>query len=121
MQMKLRGIAYHRNGMQGEPFHAVAFTYRDGGSANAMVATVFDVDDEDTRRIAILDANLASIGNVTFSENSWRFETFEEQIKLWIKAFRQIWENPTRVSKLPPTADEVTAFLYGAVQGQPVQ
>lgn len=82
--IKLKSIAYHRNGIAGEGFHVVLFSARVTTKWRNMVATAFDGEG----RIAILDVDMAAAGNVTFGENSWRYEHYADAILGWIKAYR---------------------------------
>jgi len=90
--MKLKALAYHRNGVNGEGFWAVAFTWRGGLKKPLdMVATVFESTEHDglevhpcTGRLAVLDAILASRGTVSNRFNGWRGDDFEPQLRQWI-------------------------------------
>lgn len=76
----LQSIAYHRNGVFGAGFYAIVFNWDDGERVRRMMATVFDAE----AHIAVLDIGLLSIGNVTFGENSWRGDAFEDDCRKWI-------------------------------------
>lgn len=90
--MKLKTLAYHRNGVNGDGFWAVAFTWRGGLKKPLdMVATVFESNEHDglevhpcTGRLAVLDAGLASRGVVSTRFNGWRGDDFEPQLRQWI-------------------------------------
>ena len=95
--MHLRTIAYHRNGVGGEGFYAIAFSYREDGRSHRMVATVFGSDDDEhygqtapcTGRVAALDADLAAAGVVgRDGKNTWRGDNFEPQLRQWIAAYQ---------------------------------
>ena len=87
--MKLKALAYHRNGVAGKGFWAVAFTWRSGlRKPINMVATVFESNEHDeaevhpcTGRLAVLDATLACAGHVS---DKWRGDDFEPQLRQWI-------------------------------------
>jgi hypothetical protein len=87
--MKLTALAYQPNGVMGEGFWAVAFTWRRGlHKPINMVATVFESNEHDaaevhpcTGRLAVLDATLAAIGLVSAK---WRGDDFEPQLRQWI-------------------------------------
>jgi hypothetical protein len=83
-------IAYHRNGIAGEPFYAVTFTDHEAG--HTFVATVFPPDPikegpnegepdwAETEgwhnpRIAVLAIDL--LPSVTFAHNSWRGDSYQ--------------------------------------------
>jgi hypothetical protein len=89
--LRLRAIAYHRNGVSGRPFHAIAFReVQDGGWRN-MIATVFDSDEMEpgevhphTGLVAVLDADLSAAGVVTMPEATFRADVYEPQLRQWI-------------------------------------
>ena len=78
---KVTQIAYHRNGICGEGFYAILFESKHG----PMVATVF----EERGQVAVmLTAPLANQKEgVTFGENSWRGDHFEDELRAAIKAY----------------------------------
>jgi hypothetical protein len=80
MSMKLKSMAYHRNGISGAGFWAIVFSWRDNRKNRQMVATVFD----DPGECAVLDTALLAKGNVEFGKNSWRGDYFEDQCREWI-------------------------------------
>lgn len=85
MNLTLKSLAHHRNGICGEPFYVVLFTQPDlepeCGCRN-MVATVFH---HSPGRCAVFDVDMLAAGNVTFGENSWRGDHYEDQMRAWIK------------------------------------
>jgi hypothetical protein len=68
--------AYHRNGVGGAPFHVVLFD---------------DVEDENTRKVAVLfkepyhcavlDVAKLSAGDIAFGSNSYRGDVFENALR----------------------------------------
>jgi hypothetical protein len=86
----VEAIAYHRNGVCGEPFYVVCFSaMMDDGpneapKAHRFVATCFfDYDPETDRladysmpRVAMLDRDLLAAGDIAFGSNSWRGDRF---------------------------------------------
>ena len=74
-------IAYHRNGVSGEGFHAVIF---DGAADEGrMVAFVFP----SPFHVAVVNVDKLAdpaIG-VTFGENSWRGDRYERELREAIK------------------------------------
>ena len=78
----VHAVAYHRNGVCGEPFHLVTFTSADG---QAMLATVFDERDG-APAVAIVSLGLLAEGNIAFGENSWRGDRFADELYRAIKA-----------------------------------
>ena len=94
--MKLTAVAHHRNGVGGEGFYAVAFSYRLDRRNHRMIATVF-ISDVDlpagevhpcTGRVAVIDADLAAAGQVGEKPlNQWRGDHFEPQLRQWIAQY----------------------------------
>lgn len=79
MAIKINSIAYHRNGVCGEGFHAVLFKCPDNGE---MVATVFD----EAGQCAVLQLAGLAAGTVAFGENSWRGDHYEDELRAAISA-----------------------------------
>ena len=73
---EITDIAYHRNGVSGVPFVVSIFISKEG---NRMVGICFD-DDTD-HYCAVLDIDLLYAGNIKFTENSWRGDNFEPELK----------------------------------------
>ena len=71
--MRILKIAYHRNGIAGEPFYVVHF--REG--EHRLVAVVFD----SPGTVAVLDPDLANRGLIEFGVNSWRGDVFEQRLR----------------------------------------
>lgn len=81
--LKTIAIAYHRNGVAGNGFHVVLFTWGRGKAARQMVATVF----EEQGNIAVLDTMETATGNIAFAMgNSWRGDDFEPFVREAIAA-----------------------------------
>ena len=70
MELDIDHIAYHRNGVSGEPFHAVIFRDPDEGR---MVGVVFDAP----HHVAVFQLDKLALGTVAFGVNSWRGERYE--------------------------------------------
>jgi hypothetical protein len=81
LTMKLTNVhvASHRNGVTGEGFHACTFN----SDNRNMVAIVFDTPGQ----CAVLDVSLLAEGNITFSENSWRGDWFEDDLRKAISEY----------------------------------
>lgn len=74
-------VASHRNGVSGEPFHAVKFHDHDEGD---MLAVVFD----QPGACAVLAIKPLSGSNaVTFGVNSYRGDHYEDQMRSAIVAY----------------------------------
>lgn len=75
MIRKVHQVAYHRNGVAGNGFHAVLFT---ATTRERMIATVFD----ERGNIAVLRVpDLAQNDGVTFGVNSWRGDDYEPELR----------------------------------------
>ena len=83
MTITLEAVGYHRNGMTGRSFHAVTFWYEDEhDERHALLATVFAAPGA----VAVLDRELARVGDVDFSRDStWRGDRFEPALRAAIK------------------------------------
>ncbi len=78
MKPKIITIAYHRNGIAGEPFHVVLFD--DNG--DRMVGIVF----EEPAHCAVLNVALLSAGDIGYGSNSWRGDSYETALRESIAA-----------------------------------
>lgn len=77
--LKIKEVAYHRNGISGEGFHAIHFL--DG--KNEMVGIVFD----EIGRCAVLQLNQPRAFTVAFGVNSWRGDHYEPALRKAIKNY----------------------------------
>ena len=77
MDIKIKHIDYHRNGVSGIGFDVVVFDWKEGGVTRQMVATLFP----GAGRCAVLDTELVGEGNVRFGVNSWRGDSFEDDLR----------------------------------------
>lgn len=88
--MKVQEIAYHRNGVSGEPFYVVTFT--DDG--RDMVAVVFPDDTGSFTKpdtftnphTAVFDRQLLGEGTIAFGVNSFRGDHFDSDLRHAITA-----------------------------------
>ncbi len=71
MNLKFHNVRYHRNGVAGEGFYCVRFTYRDGRKNHDMQAIVFDHPGQCA--VTTADPN-----------ERWRGDHFEDQIRAYI-------------------------------------
>lgn len=88
MNIQVKEVAYHRNGVAGEGFYVVRFSYTDddGVAHPNMVGIVFG----GRGRVAILDADMAAAGNVAFAKgNSWRGDQFEDDLREAADAYEE--------------------------------
>ncbi len=71
--IKIQTVNFHRNGVSGEGFHLVAFTFTEteqgGGETTSLLATVFEAD----KHVAVIDP--------TDLENKWRGDQFEVELR----------------------------------------
>lgn len=83
MNMRIKEIAYHRNGVAGVGFNVVRFDWRDDdGDDHRMVATIFP----ESGTISVLDIDELHLSNIAFAEgNSWRGDDFEPELRLAIE------------------------------------
>lgn len=78
MRIHVHKVCRHRNGVGGNGFHVVLFSFRSGGQTHRMVACVF----EERGNVAVLDIAETALGNIGFAEgNSWRGDEFESQLR----------------------------------------
>jgi hypothetical protein len=80
MKLTIEKIAYHRNGVCGEPFKAVIF--QDDGKR--MVAVRFEDEPKDggfsAPRCAVFDLDLLAQGVIEFGANSWRGDHYADEL-----------------------------------------
>ena len=78
MNIKVKKIASHRNGVSGEGFYVILFTIKNGRKNRNMVATIF----QGRGHVAILDVDETKAGNIEFGMgNSWRGDDFEIELQ----------------------------------------
>ena len=87
-------VAFHRNGVCGEPFHCVIFDKIEHGSTNRMLAVRF-ADDEgegfQNPRIAVFDIALLSESDIEFGSNSFRGDYFVDAIDKAIETKKTVY------------------------------
>jgi hypothetical protein len=71
--MKIQGIAYHRNGCAGNGFNVITFK----AEKTNMVAVIFN----ERGQVAVFDRELLGKGVIASSENSWRGDHFEPDLR----------------------------------------
>jgi hypothetical protein len=76
--IRILEVAYHRNGCQGEPFHAIRF--RDG--RQLFLGLVHEQPD----RVVVIDPLMAA-ETVASGINSWRGDLYEEALRKAIAQF----------------------------------
>jgi len=81
MKLKTLSIARHRNGVRGEPFHAVLFKER-GKAGSIKLAVLFD----QANHCAVLEVVKLAAGDIAFGSNSWRGDEYESQLRVAIEA-----------------------------------
>jgi hypothetical protein len=81
--IKIKQIAYHRNGVAGEGFHVILFTSKEipcnqTKTRNCnFIATVFN----GIGQVTVIDIDVAAAGCVEFGLNSWRGDDFEAALR----------------------------------------
>ena len=85
MKMKLLSLAYHRNGICGNPFWCALFRDED---KTVKLAVLFNEDDTDCS-IAVFDAAKIAQGDISFGSNSWRGDHYHAWMKKQIKEHGQ--------------------------------
>jgi hypothetical protein len=92
MKINPISVAYHRNGVCGEPFNCVIFDKIDNEGTTRMLAIRF-ADDEgegfQNPRIAVFDVSLLCESNIEFGSNSFRGDYF-------VDAIDKVIANPTK-------------------------
>lgn len=75
--IEVQEIAYHRNGVSGEGFHAVRFRWETDRGVENFVGTVFD----GSGRCAVLSLDRIAESGVSFGANSWRGDCVEPELR----------------------------------------
>ena len=79
MKLRFHSIQSHRNGISGEPFHALLFQDPDEGT---MLGVVFDAP----QHVAVFNLSKLAAGNIAFGVNSWRGDHYEPYLRQAIAA-----------------------------------
>lgn len=105
-ELELVSLAYHRNGISGEPFHVVIFK-RDG---RPMVGVQFLQSQMCT---AVFDIEKLSEGNIGFAAgNSWRGDAYSDVIYEWVRADKKDAETKT------DAIEAASGALYSALKDE---
>jgi len=83
MNIKVNKLAYHRNGISGEPFYLIAFTDLELNAE--MLAVVFGIP----CCVAVFDPRMAADGIIEFGQNSWRGDYYETALRSAIKSHEE--------------------------------
>src|SRR5258708_5809710 len=99
MSVKVSSVAYHRNGIGGDPFYVCLFTDSEQRNAQfvGIVPSVY-VSDEDheapdfsaesgCQPCYVLDVNLLAAGDIAFGSNSWRGDNYFETLRLAAQSY----------------------------------
>jgi hypothetical protein len=81
MKLKIIDIAFHRNGICGEPFEIVLFEDR-GPEGSRKLAILFD----EPHYCAVLDVAKLAAGDIEFGSNSWHGDNYEPHLRQAIHA-----------------------------------
>ena len=80
-------IVRHRNGVSGAPFYAVRFKIRQDAPGTVFLGIVFD----EPEHVAVLNVDyLAGAAGVAFSENSWRGDVYEPELRKAIAEWERV-------------------------------
>lgn len=82
-KIEVQEVAYHRNGIAGEGFHAVRFRWETDRGIENFVGTVFD----GSGRCAVLSLDRIAESGVAFGDNSWRGDVVEPELRRAIKNY----------------------------------
>lgn len=81
--LKIEAIDHHRNGVSGESFYVVLFSFKEDGQHHNMVGILF----HESGQCAVLDRDETAKGNIAFARgNSWRGDHFEGDLRAAINA-----------------------------------
>jgi len=89
--MRIKEIAYHRNGIGGEGFYVVYFTAR--GPCKVRNKTFYAILFDTVGQCAVLGQAELAEGTIAFGKNSWRGDDFEPDLR---KAIADWETNRTR-------------------------
>jgi hypothetical protein len=81
LNLKIKYIDHHRNGVGGAPFDVVLFDFTYEGVTEPMVAIVF----REPQHTAVLNIEKLAEGDVEFGSNSYRGDWFDAQLRKAIK------------------------------------
>jgi hypothetical protein len=96
--LTIKQIEYHRNGISGIGFHAVLFQAKeDETGKDTMLGIVFPEEGA----VAVIDLDMIPEHGVTFAENSWRGDWFEDDLR---KAILKSTNEERAEYGLPPLA-----------------
>ena len=84
-KIEIQEIAYHRNGIAGEGFHAVRFRWDTGDGVENFVGTVFD----GSGQCAVLSLDRIAQAGVAFGLTSWRGDAVEPELRRAIKKWNR--------------------------------
>lgn len=85
MYIKVKKVESHRNGISGEPFHAVLFEDPEYANLGDMVGFVF----ESEGHVAVMNVGKLARGDVGFGSNSWRGDHYERALRRAIEEHRK--------------------------------
>jgi hypothetical protein len=89
--IEVKSVAYHRNGVSGQPFHVVLFDNIEGRHIEQCVGIVFD----GTKRVAVLNVDKLTQGVIAFGRNSYRGDRFSPMLKQAIKEWKKSEDEET--------------------------
>lgn len=78
MKLTFHQIKYHRNGINGAPFHVIRFTDPNEGD---MLGVVFEAK----THVAVFNLDRLDLRDIGFGTNSWRGDKYEPYLRRAIK------------------------------------
>jgi hypothetical protein len=77
MEIDIKEITYHHNGVSGSGYHLVQFKHREEGVPLNMIAVVF----EEPGNVAVFDRDLIGTGITQFFANTPGGDVFEQALR----------------------------------------
>jgi len=95
MDIQVKSMDSHRNGICGQPFHVVLFDWKDDDTGQMRHMLGIELGEEAQTDLGlaptfVLDVDMAAAGNVKIFENSWRGDTFTDALRKAIDAERTV-------------------------------
>jgi hypothetical protein len=87
-RIRIRSIDYHRNGVDGAPFHVAIFDEDKGAHPEDQGRKVGIVFGEQAH-CAVLDVKKLAAGDIDFGSNSWRGDEYEPHLRRAIKKLKE--------------------------------
>src|SRR5574343_542913 len=98
--MRVKDVAWHRNGISGEPFAVVLFTHEGNRiPEDLMVGIVFQSEGH----VAVFNVARLAQGDIKFASNSYRGDRFERELReavhrAYVKSIKESERRPENTS-----------------------